>query len=614
MALESIKQLLPWEDYRYQKQQASRLLRLASKIISSRGYNNVQMLISVANLLFITLQWNYSLDLVDTFESLFLINYLLDGVLKASLVGKDIFLYPFVILLDLLLPLIVYSLFVSGLRLPKRLLWSTLLFLRFLYPDRYLRFDFLRKGNIIIRVIVNSLPYQLYLCAILGFLILCFAQIGQILFKHMDFNLLIFEPNHMPFAHSSFFLSFVHLTSNAFTDDYDHVTSMMRVRNEFCRKMDPYQRYYLIAEKQIVKAVDYQLDLHHLNNSKQSNAPTNRTLILCNVIHDSFGFYLNFTYDSDQIQHLMQNIRRSCSRDTLIQQSELLNCDFNQISYTKKINYMYSFRNKLNLGLARLFNSTIRKNLTFHRLADHRNRTSNRPESASDSDQYHDYLNGLCEELNGKRYSIIKFDDERRFSNYSNIAKVIHLDFLNVFKFIVSAKKFHKVPLDRICTRKETIKVFYLLFCILTKVFVLNILKAILFKRYDVEKVRDSNGFFNSDIQQFINSWRSFADSLKGNLPDDRDYLPVDQVLSFVRRKCPAKFKLQESTAEGCLYILCKYSVKLDCFADRNDFSCPSKVRMRMHLLDVLSTCIAVRLNCRYENFHRLLFATQRAT
>lgn len=554
------------------------------------------MLISVANLLFITIQWNYSLGLVDIFESLFLINYLLDGVLKVN-IGKDIFLYPSVIVFDLLFPLVVYSLFVSGLRLPKRLLWSTLLFLRFLYPDRYLRFDFLRKGNIIIRVIVNSFPHQLYLCAILAFLILCFSQIGQILFKHLDFNLLVFEPNHMPFVYSSFFFSFVHLTTNTFTDDYDQVTSMMQVRNEFCRNVDPYHRYYLIAEKQIVKAVDYRLDLHDLEHGVQSNATANNSLVLCNVIHSSSGFYLNFTYNPDQIKHLMRIIRKSCSKDGLIERSELLSCDFNLLNYAKKIKYMYSFRNKLNLGLARLFNSTIKENnLLFERLTDQSNRTDR---SVSDSDQYYNFLNDFCEELTGNRYSIIKFDDERRFYNYSKFSKVIHLDFLNVFKFIISARKFHKVSLDQICTRKETIKLFYLLFFIVNKVFLLNILKAILFKRYDVEKVRDSNGFFNSDIQQFINAWRSFADSKPGLSSNDGDYLAIDQVLDFTRQSCPTKFGLQEPTAVGCLYILCKYSPKLSCFADRNDFSCLSKLKTRMHLLDVLSICIAVRLNCR---------------
>lgn len=561
------------------------------------------MLISLANLLFIIVQWSYSLQLADAIESLFLINYLLDGVLKVNIVGKDVFRYPSVVLFDLLLPLAAYTLFASGLRLPKRLFWSTLLFLRFLYPDRYLRFDFQRKGNIIIRVIVNSFSYQLYLLAVLAFLLLCFSQIGQILFRHLDFNLLIFEPNHMPFFYSSVFLSFVHLTSNTFTDDYDQVTSTIQVRNEFCRKVDPYHRYYLIAEKQIVKAVDYRLNLHKLEHGIQSEA--NNTLILCSVTHDSSGFYLNFTYDSDQIKHLMRIIRKSCTKDTLIERSELLSCDFDLNSYTKKIRYMYSFRNKLNLGLARMFNSTISEwnNLTFQRLADANNRTHDQAKSASsttDSDQYHDYLNDFCEELNGNRYSIIKFDDERRFNNYSKIAKVIHLDFLNVFKFIMS-NKFSKVSLDRICTRRETIKLFYLLFFIVTKVFILNILKAILFKRYDVEKVRDSNGFFNSDVQQFINRWRSFADSSAGSrsFEGDRDHLPVDQVLDFIRQRSPDKFRLPEPTVEGCLYILCKYSAKLGCFADRNDFSCLSKLQMRMHLLDVLSICIAVHLNCR---------------
>lgn len=578
-----------------------RYLKCSKKTLPS-SYNRVQMLISVANLLFITVQWSYDRQLVDAIESLFLINYLLDGVLKVNIVGKDIFRYPSVVLLDLLFPLTLYTLFVSGLRLPKRLLWSTLLFLRFLYPDRYLRFDFQRKGNIIIRVIVNSFSYQLYLLAVLAFLLLCFSRIGQILFRHLDFNLLVFEPNHMPYFYSSFFLSFVHLTSNTFTDDYDQVTATMQVRNEFCRKADPYHRYYLIAEKQIVKAVDYRLNLHELELGKQSEA--NNTLILCGLTYViSSGFYLNFTYDSDQIEHLMRIIRKSCTKDTLIEQSELLNCDFDLDSYAKKIRYMYSFRNQLNLGLAGLFNSTSEgTDLTFQRLADLRNRisngTNNRTDklingSITDSDQYYDYLNGFCEELNGRRYSTIKLDDERRFSNYSKIAKVIQLDFLNVFKFIMS-NKFAK-PLDRICTRPETIKLFYLLFYVVAKVLIMNILKAILFKRYDVEKVRDSNGYFNSDIQQFINGWRSFAD-LKS---DDTDHLPIHLVLDFVRQKCPDKFRLPEPTFEGCLYILCKYSAKLSCFADRNDFSSLSKLRVRMHLLDVLSICIAVRLNCR---------------
>ena len=583
------------------------------KLNHSVRYNQLQVLIAVANLLFVAIQWSYRLELVDFFENLFLLNYLLDGILKLNIVGKDIFLYPSVIVFDLLLPLMLYSLFVSGLRLPKRLLWSTLMFVRFLYPDRYLRFDFLRKGNVIIRVIVNSFSYQLYLCAVLGFLILGFSQIGQILFGHLNYNLLIFEPNHMPFAYSSFFLSFVHLTSNTFTDDYDQATSTMRIRNEFCRKTDPYHRYFLIAEKEIVRAVDYQVDLHNLDESGRSLPDTNKTLILCDVTHDSSGFYLNFTYDSDQIKHLMRIIHRSCTKDTLmIEQSELLNCDFNLESYTKKIKYMFAFRNKLNLALASLFDLMVRnKNFTFNVLANQSGPADNRTMKSTDSDKYYNFLIGFCDELRADRFSLIKSDDDSRFGNYSMIGNVIHLDFLNVFKFIISARKSTKVPLDQICTQKTTIKLFYLIFFILTKVFILNILKAILFKRYDVENVRDLNGFFNSDVQQFINRWRSFADSLDGTRLDDPDRLPVNQVLDFLLQKCPPKFELQEPTAEGCLYILCKYSVKLSCLVDPDDLSCLRKVKMRMHLLDVLSVCIAVRLNCRYVCFRSSKKTTQ---
>ena len=542
----------------------------------------------MVNVLFTTVQWKFDLEVVDFYENLFLINYLLDGVLRINLVGRDIFLHPSLILFDLLFPLINYTLFVSGLRLSNRLLWSTFMFLRFLHPDRYLRFTYLRKSNIIIRTVVNSFLAQLYLIAILAFLILSFSQIGLTLFRHLDYNFLIFEPSQMPYFYSSFFYSYVHLTSIAFTDNFDISTILMRIRNEFCLKTDPFHRYNLLADSQIVKAVDYRLDLDSTDQIEHYN----NSLISCKVDLRAqyFGFYLNFNYRRIQVNYLLGSILKSCANDQLIYNSKILNCEFDLKDYSNKIRFMKEFKIELTHALIHYSKSRmLRMNLTF-------NKVKHIPELDKFikkglfviSDQYYDFLTDLCTQLNGhNRYNLLEIDDERRSSNFSKIANWIRLDFLSVFRLIMADKQPSKVVMERICTRKETIQVFYLIFFIISRFFILNVLKAILFKRYDIEKLRDQNNFFNFDVQNFINDWRSFEETTIRK--PFNDHLPVDYVLRFVRDRCPPKFRIDEQTNESSLYVLSKYSInclKLD-------------HKSQMHLLDVMSICIAVHFNCR---------------
>lgn len=527
--------------------------------------------------------------MVFWFENLFLLNYLLDGLIRIALVGEDSFQYTSIVIFDLLFPFCTYALFVSGLRAPNRLLWSTFLFLRFLNPDRYLRIEFLRKTNIILRTIVNSFTYQFYLILSLSFLILCFSSIGLILFGRLNFNFLIFEPNQISYFYSSLFYSFVHLTSTAFTDEYDSSTTIMRIRNEFCLKTDPYQRYYEIAQQTIVKAVDYRYDLHSMKVHK--NIFEKNTLIICEIIYDdnSESFHLNFTYDSHQIKHLMELILLECKQDDLFSGSDLLSCDFDLKDYAGKIKYMDSFKKKLNYDLLELF--TLKAddtNFTFEEIE--KQRTAKLIlKKFSNSDQYFRQLSKLCDELNGfNRYLTARFDDYIRFYNYSKIANYIHLDFLNVFRLIMSNRFTRKISLDKVCTKSETIRLFYLIFYIISKIFILNILKAVLFKRYDLEKLKDQTNIFNTDIQEFINSFRFFQDFHAASSSDkNRDYLPVNLVLIFVKLICPTKFRIRERTDEGCLYILSKYSLKINS-------------QNQVHLLDILSVCIAVQLNCRY--------------
>jgi hypothetical protein len=113
---------------------------------------------------------------------------------------------------------------------------------------------------------------------------------------------------------------------------------------------------------------------------------------------------------------------------------------------------------------------------------------------------------------------------------------------------------------------------------------------VVLFKRYDLEKLKDENNFFNSDIQEFINSWRSFEEFYRSIDKDQKimkDYLPVNYVLIFIRSICPIKFRFKEKTDEACLFIISKYAIKIYHFQSS---------KMQVHLLDVLSICIAIRL------------------
>lgn len=550
-------------------------------------------------------QWNYSWQTVEFVENLFLINYLLDGVLRVNIVGKDIFLYPSIVIFDLIFPLFIYALFTSGLILSNNLRYSTFFFLRFINPDRYLRVNFLRRGNIIIRTIVNSIIQQLYLCVILAFLILFYSQIGITLFRDLNFNLLIFEPSQTPYYFSSLIYTIYHLTSTAFTDNYDTVTSMMRIRNEFCLKADPYHRYYLIAEREIVDAVDSKLYLH---TAEQNATHLNRqTLILCDVNYDyeNLNFYLNFTFNPDQTKHLMSVIISKCKQDVLMSKSKLLNCDFDRSDYMNKIKHTYTFRNKVNSALRNSFSSTDSHiYLTFERV---KQISSKKDFSFDDSDQFYDYLNNFCNQLTTTdRYSILNYYDPRRYTDYSKIANWMNLEYLSLFQLIMSNSFTSKFSLNKICSKDETIKLYYLIFFILTKLIILNILKAILFKQYSLERLRDQNNLFNLHIQEFINCWRSFEDTnyrmdsekLIHNHQFILDHLPIDYVLIFLKNHCPIRFRLQEELDEDLLYVLSKYSIKLNCF-NENNFKNIGQIKFQMHLLDVLSICIAVQMNCR---------------
>ena len=553
-------------------------------------------MIFILNLLLGIIQWNYKMEIVNFYENLFLINYLFDGLIRINLVGKDILLYPSVIIFDLLFPLIIYTLFVSELQLANRLLWSTFLFLRFIHPDRYLRFNFLRKCNVVIRTIVNSFFYQIYLCAILGFIILIFSKIGLILFRHLNYNLLIYEPNQMPYYYSSFFYSFIHLSSTAFTDSYDFATILMRIRNEYCLKTDPYHRYYLLAESQIVNVIDRKLNLDALDRGE---FVSNGTLFSCFVRYDLNAFNLIIDYDESQIDHLMQLILKTCIKDGKIDKSNLLTCKFDTNFFSKKIKYIHSFEDRLNLALKQIseLNSNINTNLTYEIF---KNRTDDQVPYLNDtftiSDQYFTFLNDLCVSYNSsERVTISQLDDKYRLFGFSTISNLIYLHFLNVFKLIMNEQFNKKLSLNRICSEPKTIQLFYLIFFIICKFFILNILKTILFKRYDLERLRNQSDFFNSDIQDFINSWRSFEQVHDDKNSSIQDYMSIDLILIFIQNNCPAKFRIENQTDETCLYILSKYSAKLNCFFNKENAN--DLIKMRMHLFDVLSICVAIHFN-----------------
>lgn len=172
------------------------------------------------------------------------------------------------------------------------------------------------------------------------------------------------------------------------------------------------------------------------------------------------------------------------------------------------------------------------------------------------------FLPNLRENLKNK---CGKFDQETA----DTIRKVLH----NSIK---------KRSLAEQCATPSEVKIFYLLFNLFAKFFVLNMLKAIVLEQYSREKERLSLGLTEDDIAEYMDRWRIWSNNM-GNYGTS---MPVRYATYFIRKMAPTRLKIIGSSEETIQHVLAKYKLPL------------REKDLYVHAFDMLVVAIAANSDC----------------
>lgn len=531
---------------------ATKFGRFLHRLVNNRTYRLIQFLLLLGNLpINMIAVRSLSIEHSQWVDVGLLLNSLADGLLRVAVVGSELlFRYPALFIHDIVLPMLLCTFHLSGLRFGRQMRWSLLLPLRVLtLPDRYLSAVGAQGPRTLLRTLMAAKRQLATVFALLlSFLFLASAMsVRQWTLNEQMGH--VFEPPELPVTFNSVMFTLAHLYSVVFTGSFDVATQAFRERSSFCGVSDPHLSLSQHVEALIRDAIDRSPPTVVWIDRNQSNVyPLNvssaQWLIQKGEVSDwlhSPDYRLPFispippalwTY----IDSLSPIPLFFCAIDirtptvSLVFSSQLFEL-VRRIQYRCVALQQQSTNSYKKLENCNLNGTTVQRNLFFVRLnqifqellTDHHGRLQqylkikNNPAETPESVNKLQVIESLC---NYERLYANSSRDPSRFDSQALLDQLVdrylYTSLHHAFQMQRDRNTLQRYDLNAgMCANPKWILIFYVLVFAIGRLLILNMFRAVVLNRYELERLRQTNAIRPIDVEAFLNSWKRYCVSIR---------------------------------------------------------------------------------------------------